>query len=178
MVMMRKATSRTLLWIATVALLFLASSTSLSAQDSVLTAQLSTGPLDSTSSTFANAPTPAMEPATPFVIARPTSNERLAHRFWDRENTTLFAATAGWAAADFCVTRANLANGGRELNPVARMFTGSTPALAANFALETGGTVGIAYVFHRTGHHKLERLTSVVDISGSAGAVIYGLVHR
>jgi len=101
-----------------------------------------------------------------------------AHKFWDRENSTLFAVSAGWAAADFCVTRSNLANGGRELNPVARMFTGSTPALATNFALETTGVIGISYFFHKTGHHKLERMTSYVNISASAGAVVYGLTHR
>lgn len=100
------------------------------------------------------------------------------HPFLDRENKLLFTAAGGWATADFFVTRANLASGGRELNPVAGMFTRSTPALAANFALETGGTIAIAYMFHRTGHHKLERWTSVAEIGGSAGAVAFGLIHR
>lgn len=104
--------------------------------------------------------------------------ERPVHGFWDRENISLFAVSAGWAAADFYVTRSNLASGGRELNPIARAFTGSTPALAANFALETTGVVGISYFFHKTGHHKLERATSYVNISASAGAVLYGLTHR
>jgi hypothetical protein len=100
------------------------------------------------------------------------------HHFWDRNNTILFAAVGASATADFFVTRANLANGGRELNPVTRVFAGSTTGLAFNFVGETVGTIGISYFFHKTGHHKLERLTSFVDIGASAGAVGFGLTHR
>jgi hypothetical protein len=100
------------------------------------------------------------------------------HRFWDRENRILFSAAGGLAVADFCVTRANLASGGKELNPVTRVFSGTTPGLAANFALETGGLISVNYLLHKTGHHKLERITSYVNIGSSAGAVAWGLSHR
>lgn len=110
------------------------------------------------------------------VIEQP--NTPAQHRFWDRENSALFAAVGGFAAADFCSTRSNLASGGKELNPVTRVFAGSTPLLATNFALETASVVGMSYLFHKTGHHKLERLTSFVDIGASAGAVGYSLAHR
>jgi len=127
--------------------------------------------------------TPVATPAAafaplPIVAVAPSLREKTQHVFWDRQNRILFAATGGMAAADFFVTRSNLAAGGRELNPLTRPFTRSTPALAANFALETGSVMGISYFFHKTGHHKLERLTSVVDIGGSAFAVGYGLTHR
>jgi len=100
------------------------------------------------------------------------------HRFWDRENRILFTAAGGLAVADFCVTRANLASGGKELNPVTRVFSGSTPGLAGNFALETGGLISVNYLLHKTGHHKLERITSYVNIGSSAGAVAWSLSHR
>ena len=90
----------------------------------------------------------------------------------------LFAASAALSAADFAVTRANLQNGGRELNPVVRFFGTSTPALAANFAGETAGIIGLRYFFHRTGHHKLERVLTMLNIGSSAGAVSYDLVNR
>jgi hypothetical protein len=67
---------------------------------------------------------------------------------------------------------------GRELNPVTRVFSGSTPGLATNLTLETSSTIGISYMLHKTGHHKLERITSFVNIGTSAGAVAYGLTHR
>ena len=100
------------------------------------------------------------------------------HRFWDRENRILFSVAGGLAVADFCVTRANLANGGKELNPVTRVFSGSTAGLATNFALETGGLISVNYLLHKSGHHKLERITSYVNIGSSAGAVAWGLSHR
>ena len=47
-----------------------------------------------------------------------------------------------------------------------------------NFAGETAGVIGLSYFFHKTGHHKLERAVSLVNIGSSAGAVTYGLTHR
>jgi hypothetical protein len=100
------------------------------------------------------------------------------HRFWDKRNTVLFALSAAMAGADFGVTRANLQNGGQELNPVVRMFGRSSAGLALNFSGETAGMIGLSYFFHRTGHHRMERMVSLVNIGGSGGAVSYGLAHR
>lgn len=100
------------------------------------------------------------------------------HPFWDSKNRALFAAVGGLAAVDFYATHANLASGGKELNPVTRVFSGSTPALATNFALEAAGVVGLSYMFHRTGHHKLERITALVNIGASGAAAGYSLAHR
>ena len=123
--------------------------------------------------------TASVAPIEPVSYTTTTTHRvREEHRFWDNENKVLFASVAALGAADFFVTRANLVSGGRELNPVAGMFTGSTPGLAANFALETGGVMGVSYFFHKTGHHKLERLTSIVNIGASAGAVGFDLAHR
>jgi hypothetical protein len=119
---------------------------------------------------FATAPAPMIEAKVP--------REPIAHRFWDRENMVLFAAVGGMAGADFYVTHANLASGGRELNPVTRVLSGSTPGLATNFALETGSMIGVSYLLHKTGHHKLERIASMMNVASSAGAITYGLTHR
>lgn len=115
---------------------------------------------------------------TPIVESSAASKELATHRFWDRENRVLFAATGLAVTGDFFVTHANLSSGGRELDPVARLFTGSTPPLASNFALQTAGVIGVSYLFHNTGHHRLERLTSVVSVTASISAVAYGLTHR
>jgi len=118
--------------------------------------------------------------ATPMVTTfQPaTLPEAPSHRFWDRENCFLFAANAAFSAADFVVTKDNLHGGGQELNPVTRVFTGSTAGLAMNFAGETVGVVGLSYFFHKTGHHKLERAVSMLNISASGAAVTYDLTHR
>jgi hypothetical protein len=119
----------------------------------------------------------SIEPA-PFVksVEPVTLPEAPSHRFWDRENSLLFATSAAFSAADFFVTRNNLRKGGQELNPVTRVFAGSTAGLAVNFAGETVGVVGLSYLFHKTGHHKLERAVSLVNIGASAAAVTFDVV--
>jgi hypothetical protein len=117
------------------------------------------------------------------VIASPTTASALPeapslHKFWDNENRALFTTVAALSATDFALTRSILQNGGKELNPVTRLFSGSTAGLAANFAGETAGIIGLSYFFHKTGHHQLERLTPMLNIGASAFAVVYDLNHR
>jgi len=124
---------------------------------------------------------PGAMPARPMVsVAQPakTPEAHTRHRFWDRENSVLFASNAAFSAADFVVTRDNLRGGGQELNPVTRVFSGSTAGLALNFAGENAGVVGLSYFFHKRGHHNLERAVSMVNIGASAAAVSFGLAHR
>jgi hypothetical protein len=126
-----------------------------------------------------DAPMPAVQPAmtfTPTIASSPS--EPGAHKFWDKPNLALFSASAAFSAADFAVTWTNLQNGGRELNPVVRIFGKSAPGLALNFAGETAGVIGVSYFLHKTGHHKLERIVSLANIGASAGAIGYGLAHR
>ncbi|MGA2647557.1 MAG: hypothetical protein ABSF15_22875 [Candidatus Sulfotelmatobacter sp.] len=120
-----------------------------------------------------------MEPVPLATTTQPASiPEASSHKFWDRENSILFATNAAFSAADFVVTRDNLRSGGQELNPVTRFFSGSTPGLAMNFAGETAGVVGVSYFLHKTGHHKLERVASMLNIGSSAAAVSFDLAHR
>jgi hypothetical protein len=119
----------------------------------------------------------SVSPALLVMIPAP-EEKPFEHRFWDRENRALFTMNAALAGADFAITRRNLNDNGKELNPLTRMLTGSTPGLATNFAIETGAVIGASYLFHKTGHHKLERMTSYVNLGASAFAVSYGLAHR
>jgi hypothetical protein len=112
------------------------------------------------------------------VVANTLPEAPNQHRFWDKQNQILFATVAALSAADFAVTRANLQNGGKELNPVTRLFSGSTAGLAANFAGETAGIIGLSYYLHKTGHHRLERIAPMLNIGASSFAVVYDLSHR
>jgi hypothetical protein len=152
--------------------LFLLQAASLCAEDNIFATVLTAPPID--------APSPAMVSATLYSIASPIASPSAPspHRFWDSKNRELFAGVTALSAADFVVTRSNLRDGGRELDPVTRMFGRSTPGLALNFSLETAGIVVASYLLHKTGHHKLERIVSVVNIGSSATAVGYGLAHR
>ncbi len=118
-------------------------------------------------------PTPIIMPVQPATLP-----EAPSHHFWDRQNSLLFATSAAFSTADFFVTRANLRNGGQELNPVTRMFGSSSTGLAVNFIGENIGVIGISYMFHKTGHHKLERAVSMLNIGASTAAVSFGLTHR
>ncbi|MFZ0959188.1 MAG: hypothetical protein WAN60_22800 [Candidatus Sulfotelmatobacter sp.] len=122
----------------------------------------------------------AMEPVRPVepIELKPLPEAPSHRRFWDRENTLLFAGTVLTSAGDFVVTRNNLQGGGQELNPVARIFSGSTAGLAVNFVGETAGVTGLSYIFHKMGHHRLERLTPMVNMAASGYAIGYGLRHR
>jgi hypothetical protein len=129
-----------------------------------------------------DAPQPSFESAAPvitsFITSGPPIQTAMEHRFWDKTNIALFAATTSLCAADFTVTHQNLQSGGRELNPVVRVFGRSTGGLALNFTGEAAATVGLSYFFHKMGHHRLERAVSIVNIGMSTSAVTYGLTHR
>jgi hypothetical protein len=86
----------------------------------------------------------------------------------------LFVAAAALNGAEFAVTRANLQSGGQELNP--RMFGLSATGLAVNFV--TVGVISLSDFLRKTGHPKLERAVSLVNIGSSADALSFGLAHR
>ena len=71
-----------------------------------------------------------------------------------------------------------LVKAGRELNPIVRIYGRSSAGLALNFSGEAAGGIGLSYLFHRSAHHRLERVVSMFNIGSSAGAVTYGLTHR
>jgi hypothetical protein len=115
--------------------------------------------------------------AAPLTFVTPATSAR-EHKFWDRENKILLSTSFALNGADFVVTRSNLQSGGQELNPVVRVFGRSTAGLIANFTGESAGSLALSYFFHRTGHHRMERAVSCVNIGGSATAVAFGLMHR
>jgi hypothetical protein len=127
-----------------------------------------------------SAPQPAYAAVQPVIMPVSQAPQTIPtkHKFWDKENIALFAATGALCAADFTVTHQNLQSGGRELNPIVRIYGRSSAGLALNFSLEAAGGIGLSYFFHHTGHHRLERAVSMFNIGTSAGAVTYGLTHR
>jgi hypothetical protein len=119
----------------------------------------------------------------PVIVIRPTQTSRVPeapgdHRFWDRENSLLFATSVAFSTADFVVTRDNLRSGGHEINTVVSVFGHSSAGLAMNFAGENLGVVGLSYFFHKTGHHKMERAVSMLNIGASGAAVTFGMANR
>ena len=95
----------------------------------------------------------------------------MEHRFWDKENDLLFAGVAAARTLDYFSTLNMRRRGRQEI-----FLTNEAVDNHAGFALieagATGVSIGASYLFHRYGHHKLERWTSIVHIGlASSGAV-------
>jgi len=107
---------------------------------------------------------PVVSPAV-FALEKPVP----PHRFWDRTNLWLFSVTAAARGLDYASTQNMLARGREEI-----LLPGEVVANHAGFAaLEAAGTatsVELAYLLHRTGHHKLERWLSL----GHIGVATFG----
>jgi len=79
-----------------------------------------------------------------------------SHKFFDRQNLVLLAATTTAIGLDGWSTQS--VNPNWEQNPVARPFVTRGPAgQAAASGLGLSAAVLTAYTFHRMHHHKLER---------------------
>ena len=120
------------------------------------------------------APAPGQTPAPAAPLPdHPQPAEQAAkppvHRFWDQTNCWLFAGVLGARYLDFAST---LNARRRGLNEA--LLNNEVVDNHAEFAaIEFGGTitsVGVSYLFHRTGHHSLERWTSIVHI----GVTVFG----
>lgn len=111
-------------------------------------------------------------PVLPNAPSAP-SVRRPVHRFWDARNVMLFGAGATLIAVDGWQTQTCRPNC-REDNPIARPFTRrGWPGQVAASGLGIGSTIGIAYLFHRTGHHKLERIASMVVVGVELETIIH-----
>src|SRR5713226_9364352 len=101
------------------------------------------------------------------------------HRFWDRTNILLFSGVAVFRGLDYASTRNFQARGRGEV-----LIPDDVANNSAGFAgLEAAGaatSVGISYIFHRTGHHKIERWLSIghISVTGFGVARNYALKSK
>ena len=87
------------------------------------------------------------------------------------EVTARYAGTGASRTLDYFSTL-NMRRRGRQEIFLTNDAVDNHAAFAAIEVAGTGVSIGAAYIFHRTGHHKLERWTSIVHISAATtGAV-------
>ena len=110
---------------------------------------------------------PAAVPADPAPASAARSAFPSAHRFWDKENDLLFAGVAAMRTMDYFSTL-NLRRRGRQEIFLTNDAVDNHAGFAFIEAGATGVSIGVSYLFHRYGHHRLERWTSIVHI-GLAG---------
>jgi hypothetical protein len=101
------------------------------------------------------------------------------HSFLDHSARIRFTVLAGLIAADGITTQQVLGKGGSEANPIARPFVkhGAAGQLAAS-ALGYAATMTTSYVFHRTHHHKLERLFQNTAMAIEGGCTVQNLIQN
>jgi len=86
------------------------------------------------------------------------------HRFWDRTNGWLFAGVGASRTLDYFSTL-NMRRRGCQEILLSNEAVDNHAAFAVIEAAGTGVSIGASYLFHRSGHHKLERWTSIVHLS-------------
>jgi hypothetical protein len=130
--------------------------------------------------TFAS-PTPretdgAEVPALGSIAPAPSANALLRaatpslpteHKFFDRQQLFALYVHGGVRTADTIKTCRSLAHGGVE----DWIPTQSCGGVAAWQAGSVGLALGIGWLFHKTGHHKLERITPWVGTGASAAGL-------
>jgi len=112
-----------------------------------------------------------------FVAAKPAAIESKrassAHKFLDLQGKIVNGANLSLATLDAVGTCRTLAAGGVEYWLPTQRCRSAGALIAGGVALD----VGIAYLFHRTGHHKLERIMEIVGSGDSFYGVAYTTTH-
>ena len=117
-----------------------------------------------------DAPPVPTAPQQQTATAEVQTPKPVPHAFWDRTNILLFSGIAVFRGLDYASTRNFQARGRTEIL-LAQDVVNNSAAFAAVEAAGTATSVGISYIFHRTGHHKMERWLSIAHISVTAFGV-------
>jgi len=125
------------------------------------------------------APLGAQAPAAPAAAnaGRPAPERKeataRAHAFWDRENILLFAGVTGVRMLDYASTR-HLRDQGNDEILLTNAIVDNLPLFVGIELAGAAASIGVSYLFHRSGHHRLERWTSVAHI----GVGVFGSVRN
>lgn len=127
-------------------------------------------PLPPAPNAESSSPQDAHAPANPASVKREPAAQ---HAFWDRDNILLFSGVAVFRGLDYASTR-NMQARGRQEILLPDDVVNNSAGFASLEAAATMTSVGISYIFHRTGHHKLERWMSI----GHIGVAAFGDVRN
>jgi hypothetical protein len=128
---------------------------------------------------FAAEPAAAQKPTLATLPASPTVATAPIHAFWDRTNVALFSGIAVTRGIDYASTRNFQARGRQEILLPDDVVNNSA-GFASLEAAATMTSVGVSYLLHRTGHHKLERWISIghIAVTGFGDVRNYALESR
>jgi len=101
--------------------------------------------------------------------AAPSHAAKSCHPFWDRDNIVLFAGVGVVRALDYLSTRHFRDRGVNEWL-LSNSLVDNKPLFAGIEAAGAAASIGVSYILHRSGHHKLERWVSILHIGVGVGA--------
>jgi hypothetical protein len=113
--------------------------------------------------------------ATPPATQAPSRTQGPKHTFWDRRNRWLFAGVGAARALDYASSQHFRAKGVDE-RFLTNGIADNKPLFAGIEAAGTFASIGVAYLFHRRGHHKIERWISIVHIGVGVGGSVRNYV--
>ena len=94
------------------------------------------------------------------------------HKFWDKENAGLFLGVGGARMLDYASTRHFRDQGNYEWL-LTNSIVDNRPLFVGIELAGTAASIGVSYLFHRTGHHTLERWVSIAHIGVGVGGSIH-----
>jgi len=102
-----------------------------------------------------------------------TEATHVVHRFLDTKGRIAIAANLALTTLDVVGTCRTLAAGGHEYWLPTQHCAPASAWMLGGFAFD----VSLAYIFHRTGHHKLERIAEVLGPIDHVAGIIYTEGH-
>lgn len=92
---------------------------------------------------------------------------KLPRRFFDKTNILLFTGVAAVRALDYTSTQHFRSLGDNEVL-LSNSIVDNKPLFASIEVAGTALSIGVSYLFYRTGHYKLERWVSIIHIGVGA----------
>ena len=123
-----------------------------------------------------NQGTPAAAPATAKPPAK-SKTQAQPHKFWDSENIYLFTGVGATRMLDYASTR-HLRNNGDQEWLLSNSIVDNRPLFVGIELAGTAASIGVSYLFHRTGHHSLERWVSIAHIGVGVGGSIHNYLLK
>jgi len=100
-----------------------------------------------------------------------------SHPFWAKDNILLFAGVGAGRVLDYTSTR-YFRNRGVNEWLLTNNVVDNKPLFAGFEVACLAASIGISYLFHRSGHHKLERWVSIVHIGVGVGGSAWNYTLR
>ncbi len=110
-------------------------------------------------------------PAATAKVPASSTTPAPPHKFWDTENICLFTGVGAARMLDYASTRYLRDQGNYEWL-LSNSIVDNRPLFVGIELAGTGVSIGVSYLFHRTGHHSLERWVSIAHIGVGTGGSI------